>query len=246
MILKNCTVIFEIPLTRRHVLKRWQQPWHNPFKGIAALRTYGKPDSGIREISAVEFEIREIWIVESAIRGFGIRSTAQEIRNPAKDLNLDCNFHWDPGIRNPRCRIQNPRLWWILLHEAKLVIYLRKIVVHTNLLPITRRVTLTSFKSWTLTAMQKYCPASVIFMSLIWRFPFASCLNLFLSNFPRSLPQLISDVGRPVALHRRTVDLPTATVVFLGVVIKLTARTIKKKIIINNKMFCTIFWLHTH
>ena len=78
-------------------------------------------------------------------------------------------------------------------------------------------------------------------MSLIWRFPFASCLNLFLSNFPRSLPQLISGVGRPVALHRSTVDLPTAAVVFLGVVIKLTARTIKKKIMVNNKMFCTIF-----
>ena len=91
-----------------------------------------------------------------------------------------------------------------------------------------------------LAAMQKYCPASVIFMSLIWRFPFASCLNLFLSNFPRSLPQLISDVGRPVALHRSTIDLPTAAVVFLGVVIKLTAGTIKKKKV-NNKMFCTIF-----
>ena len=91
--------------------------------------------------------------MRSEIRGFGIRSTAQEIRNPSNDWNLDCNFHGDrisspvPGIQNPRSGILNPRLSWILLHEAKLVINLRKIVVHTNLLPITRRVTLTSFKS---------------------------------------------------------------------------------------------------
>ena len=61
------------------------------------------PDSGIRAIFAVE----------SGILGFGIQNTAQRIRNPTKDWNRV------PRIRNPRHGIQNPRLSWIPLHEAK-------------------------------------------------------------------------------------------------------------------------------
>ena len=95
-------------------------------------------------------------------------------------------------------------------------------------LPMTRTVTLTSFKSWLFAAIQKYCPASSIFTSLMWRLPFASCLNLFLSILPRSFPQLMSGAGVPVALHRNTVDLPRATVVFFGFVINLTAKKRRK------------------
>ena len=163
----------------------------------------------------------------------------------ATSTEKESQIHYlESRIRGVESRIQDCHGFSYMKRNLTLIYdkraHLRKIVVHTNLLPMTLRVTFTSFKSWMLAAMQKYCPASVIFMSLIWRFPFASCLNLFLSNFPRSLPQLISDVGRPVALHRSTIDLPTAAVVFLGVVIKLTAGTIKKKKV-NNKMFCTIF-----
>ena len=163
----------------------------------------------------------------------------------ATSTEKESQIHYlESRIRGVESRIQDCHGFSYMKRNLSLIYdkraHLWKIVVHTNLSPMTLRVTFTSFKSWMLAAMQKYCPASVIFMSLIWRFPFASCLNLFLSNFPRSLPQLISDVGRPVALHRSTIDLPTAAVVFLGVVIKLTAGTIKKKKV-NNKMFCTIF-----
>ena len=46
-------------------------------------------------------------LVESRILGFGIRSSAQGIRNPTKDWNLESKFHAQimrypvPEIRNP-------------------------------------------------------------------------------------------------------------------------------------------------
>ena len=46
--------------------------------------------------------------MESRIVGFGIRNTAQGIRNPTNDWNPG------PGIRNPQRGVQNPRLSWIL------------------------------------------------------------------------------------------------------------------------------------
>ena len=51
----------------------------------------------------------------SGTLGFGIRNTAQGIRNKSftkKDLNPV------PGIRNPQPGIKNPRLSWIPLHGA--------------------------------------------------------------------------------------------------------------------------------
>ena len=47
--------------------------------------------------------------MESVILGFGFRSTAQGIRNPANDLNPQSGFtdkDWDqvPGIRNPQSK----------------------------------------------------------------------------------------------------------------------------------------------
>ena len=56
--------------------------------------------------------------VESGILDFGIRNTAQGIRNPPKDWNPiqgSSRKDWNqvPGIRNPRLGIQNPRLFWI-------------------------------------------------------------------------------------------------------------------------------------
>ena len=65
-------------------------------------------------------------IVESGILGFGIRNTAQGIRNITNDCNPESKvylFHWHdknwnpvPGIQNPRRWVQNPRLSWIALH----------------------------------------------------------------------------------------------------------------------------------
>ena len=57
-------------------------------------------------------------LVESEILGFGIRNTAQGIRNPTKDWNPiqgSSRKDWNqvPGIRNPWRGIQNPRLSWI-------------------------------------------------------------------------------------------------------------------------------------
>ena len=57
-------------------------------------------------------------LVESGIPGFGMRNKAQRIRNPTKDWNpiqgsSRKNWNQEPGIRNPRLGIQNPRLFWI-------------------------------------------------------------------------------------------------------------------------------------
>ena len=38
-------------------------------------------------------ELGKILLVESVILGFGFRSTAQEIRNPANDLNPESGIH---------------------------------------------------------------------------------------------------------------------------------------------------------
>ena len=64
------------------------------------------------------------WNVEPGILCFGMRNTAQRIRNPTKDWNpiqgsTRKNWNQVSGIRNPRCGIQNPRLSWIPLHETK-------------------------------------------------------------------------------------------------------------------------------
>ena len=66
----------------------------------------------------VESGILKICLVESGILGFAIWNTAQGIRNPTEDCNPESMFHWQ-RIRNPRCGIQNPRLFEISLHTAK-------------------------------------------------------------------------------------------------------------------------------
>ena len=67
-----------------------------------------QPCKGIRIPESVQFLLEE-----SGILSFGIQNTAQRIRNPTKDWNQV------PRIRNPWHGIQNPRLAWIPLHEAK-------------------------------------------------------------------------------------------------------------------------------
>ena len=59
--------------------------------------------------------------MESGILGFGIRNTAQGVRNPTNDWNPEFKFpdkNWNPvpGMRNPQREIQNPRLSWISLY----------------------------------------------------------------------------------------------------------------------------------
>ena len=63
------------------------------------------PCKGIRIPESVK-----ILLVESRIRetfACGIRNTAQGIQNPS---SCDKCWNQEPGIRNPRCEIQNPRL----------------------------------------------------------------------------------------------------------------------------------------
>ena len=50
---------------------------------------------------------RKFLLMESEILGFGIRNTAQGIRNLS---STDKDWNPVPGIRNPRYGIQNPRL----------------------------------------------------------------------------------------------------------------------------------------
>ena len=67
-------------------------------------------------------ESGKILLVESGILGFGIRYTANGIRNPSNDCNLDQNPSYTdkkntvPGNRNSRGGIQNPSLSRISLH----------------------------------------------------------------------------------------------------------------------------------
>ena len=64
-------------------------------------------------------------LVESEILGFGIRNTAQGIRNVTDDWNSESRFHWqrlESSIWNPESTTWNPesktRLSWILLYGA--------------------------------------------------------------------------------------------------------------------------------
>ena len=66
-------------------------------------------------------ECWKIFLMESRILGFGIRNTAQGVRNPTNDWNqnpssTDKYGNPVPGIRNPQRGFQNPRLPWIPLH----------------------------------------------------------------------------------------------------------------------------------
>ena len=68
-------------------------------------------DSGIR--SARNPESGKFLLVESGILGFGIRNTAQGIRNPTYDWNPESKFHWqspESRIWNPRREVHNPGL----------------------------------------------------------------------------------------------------------------------------------------
>ena len=49
--------------------------------------------------------------------GFGVRTTAQGIRNPTNDWNPKSKFHWQ-RVRNGWNGIRNQRLSWISLHGA--------------------------------------------------------------------------------------------------------------------------------
>ena len=68
-------------------------------------------------------EAQKILLLASGILGFGIRNTAQRIRNPSNDWNPESNFYWKrlemaTGIWNPLREIQNPKLSWIPLYGA--------------------------------------------------------------------------------------------------------------------------------
>ena len=65
-----------------------------------------------------ESGFRQFFAAESGILSFGFRNTAQGIRNPFNDWNLESKFHWQriqnpvTRTRNSRRGIQNPRLSW--------------------------------------------------------------------------------------------------------------------------------------
>ena len=56
--------------------------------------------------------------MESGILGFGIRNTAQAMKNPS---TADKDWNQVPGFRNSRHRIQNPRLPWNPFQGARSV-----------------------------------------------------------------------------------------------------------------------------
>ena len=72
------------------------------------------PESG--KFLLVKSGIREIFACGIQILGFGIRNTAQRIRNPPDNWYSESRFHWQrirnpvPGNRSPRRGIQNLRL----------------------------------------------------------------------------------------------------------------------------------------
>ena len=68
-------------------------------------------------------EAQKILLLASGILGFGIRNTAQRIRNPLtieiqNPTFTDKDWNRVPGIRNPLRGIQSPKLSWIPLHGA--------------------------------------------------------------------------------------------------------------------------------
>ena len=73
-----------------------------------------------------ESGFRKFLLLKSGILGFGIRNTAQGIRNPTNNWNPESGIQvpmttiWNlvTGTRNPRRGIQNPRLSQILLQGA--------------------------------------------------------------------------------------------------------------------------------
>ena len=80
-----------------NIKKLWKRK--NPFALCKGIRI---PEC--KKFLLVESRILENLLVESGILGFGIRNTAQGIRNP---VSIDKD--WNPviGIWNPWCGIQN-------------------------------------------------------------------------------------------------------------------------------------------
>ena len=100
------------------------------IKNVSLVKMYREviaPCKGIRIPESGKF-----WPVESGILGLGIQNIAQGIRNPTKLWNPVSKFHWQdwnaaPGTRNPlngirmaRKGIENPSMFWISLHGAKI------------------------------------------------------------------------------------------------------------------------------
>ena len=80
----------------------------NPFVSCKGIRI---PEC--KKFLLVESRIWENLLVESGILGFGIRNTAQGIRNPANfgirnPISIDKDWNAVIGIWNPQCGIQNP------------------------------------------------------------------------------------------------------------------------------------------
>ena len=83
---------------------------------------YGKfllVGSGIRETCLWDPEYGKFLFVGSEIVALESLIPAQGIRNPANNWNTKFKFYWQkirnqvPGIRNPQCWIQNPRLGFL-------------------------------------------------------------------------------------------------------------------------------------
>ena len=84
------------------------------------------PESSSRKLSFWSQGGLSSGLVESEILGFGIWNSAQRIRNPTNDWNLESKFtdkdslpNPVPQVRNPQREIENPRLSYITFHGAK-------------------------------------------------------------------------------------------------------------------------------
>ena len=79
---------------------------------VAQCKGIGIPESG-----KIMLEYPKSWALE-----FGIQLSASEIpltigiQNPS---SIDRDWNPVPGIRNPRCLVQNSRLSWIPLHGVR-------------------------------------------------------------------------------------------------------------------------------
>ena len=97
-----------------------------PESGVPYMERRRGYSSSSRKLSFWSQGVLSSGLVESEILGFGIWNSAQRIRNPPNDWNLESKFtdkdslpNPVPQVRHPQREIENPRLSYITFHGAK-------------------------------------------------------------------------------------------------------------------------------
>ena len=87
------------------VCSRWCRHWAARLSSMSCqlnlFLTYVR-ECGFRKFLLLEPGIQKFVLLKSGILGFGIRNTAQRIRNPSNDWNPESKFQW-----------QEPGTWWL-------------------------------------------------------------------------------------------------------------------------------------